>query len=536
VSLELRRIGSAVHFVPGVLFLVLSFQSLAKQQPIWKSIYDPTYAYLLGSAALIGGEPSNLYQHPGFSTQFIFAALLFVVHLLRSPLNNFSSSVVTNSEFYLNSLSAILAFLGALALIRLSKQLVLSVGTVGSFIFFLVFFYFRSTYLPWSVLAMPEATSLISCLFLLGELLRYQNHKDTTDISKRDILMISVLISTALMSKISCLPFLIPFLILLPKRIYIKTLLSTIFFSTIYAIPFVNQFKAIREWFVAIAVSTNRYDVQTSDKATQAKINFENMLNSIFGTNWQIFLLCVVFILLLSATVFKPFSQSTKNLLVASTTSLVLFILMGYKQSQGRDFGLIGVTIGILFSSFFAHKYFRRVYAQKILLLLASLSLFLMAPQLASDIGEVRSSLINAGRTNEDFSRLLEKLNSEPTLLTYGVPIPPEALSFGNQWSNNNFSKEVSSLNSNFLYFNIWNQITYRYNQAGETEGYDCETLTQNSLLTPTRILLSTFYTNELVRENSFNLFGSMQVNFTSVSSSDEGYNVFTVDQIICLK
>jgi hypothetical protein len=527
---------SVAHFLPGFFFLVLSFQSLIKQQPIWQSYYDPAYAYLLGSASLLQGESSNLYQHPGFSTQILFAIYFFIAHLIRSPFENLSMDIVSNSEFYLNSLSALLAIICSLSLVYLSKQLLQSVGVAGTFLFFVVFFSFRSTFLPWSVLAMPESTSLISCVLLLSEFLRHNNQDSKAPFSKLDIWKLSFLISTALMSKISCLPFLLPFLFLLPKKTRVRTFFSTLLVSFAYTFPFIAEYKAITRWFLSIAISTNRYDVQTSDKLAQAKANYSSIFNALFGNYWIVLLIALLLVSLLSTTILQPKTKSLRSLVICSFVSVMLFLLMGYKQAQLKDFGLIGVSIGILVSSFFAHSYFRKGSVQKVIILVSFLSLIAMVPTVLKDFGNIQNQLHRIDRTNEDFESMQRILKSKPTILTYGVPNPPEALAFGNEWSSFAFSNEISAMYPNFLYFNIWNQITYKYNNEGGTEGYDCKTLMQNKSLIPQYILLSAFETNRLVKGSSFDLYGSMQIMFSNVTKSDEGYSVFTINKIMCFK
>jgi hypothetical protein len=159
-----------------------------------------------------------------------------------------------------------------------------------------------------------------------------------------------------------------------------------------------------------------------------------------------------------------------------------------------------------------------------------------MFPTVLKDFGNIQNQLHRIDRTNEDFESLQRILKSKPTILTYGVPNPPEALAFGNEWSSFAFSNKISAMYPNFLYFNIWNQVTYKYNNEGGTEGYDCKTLMQNESLIPQYILLSTFETNRLVKGSSFDLYGSMQISFSNVTKSNEGYSVFTINKIMCLK
>lgn len=267
IPIKNRQLNPAkyVLFVLPVVYILLSFYCYCQSKSFFTTYPDSIYIYLINGANIASGNFSiGHYDNPGTTAHLIAAVIIYITHLFSGS-GPLLENVLSEPEFYLMICMVVMTLALAFCTLASGFLILKNTGKLSLAILFQlipVSSYFGIHYLL-LVRIVPETLILALVTYysaFLFVLCYNKNDHQQSESSRKHILFFSLVTSFLIVSKITCLPFLVIPIILL-KKYFDKSLfvLLTLLFSAIFMIPIWPHLSTMFHWFQKLATHSGQY-------------------------------------------------------------------------------------------------------------------------------------------------------------------------------------------------------------------------------------------------------------------------------------
>lgn len=475
-SREIRLLGLlAVLMVP--LLQAFHFGSrILDWLPVWSWYADPGYQYLLNGAVIVNGGVPGHTDHPGTSTQWLIGLIEQITFWVSGSESSIFVDLVYSPEKYAQVVSWVFLglYIGALLFlgirmwrefgtaVAITTQLMLvwSVSLLGSGVFKLV----------------PETVVLLAFLTLVA-LLVSRLKRPRGDTSTWLIIAIGVVSAIGITSKVIFLPALLLPIILLKIKDLVIAFVVFLGATMLIMIPTIPRMNQMWDWYSGVLLNSGRHGGEVERSV------LENLLNASEGITGIVRWWSLVFIsfLILSIVLYVvPTFRKKIGPGVLSLGALILtsfgIVAMGYKQSETRDFVLLGVTVAML-AGILLWLYKEIVPSREGLILstvVVAVSAFFAAHGIVGStygyplITERSAERVDSGRQINELAKRGVVAQSYDSWTEAG------ALSFAEDWTNGEFAQAIAERFPDTYEYSIWDQRIYTWNSGNGRDALDC--------------------------------------------------------------
>lgn len=449
--------------------------------PVWSWYADPGYQYLLNGAVIVKGGVPGHTDHPGTSTQWLIGLIEQITYWISGTESSIFVDLVYNPEEYAKVVSwvllalyiAVLMFLGIRMWrefgnsVAILTQLMLlwSISLLGSGVFKLV----------------PETLVLLAFIALIALLTgNLKNPRKATGIWV--VIAVGMVCAVGVTSKIIFLPALVLPVILLRVRDLFISIAAFLVSTVLIMIPTYPRLDQMWTWYSGVLLNSGRHGGQVELSTV------DNLLNAFDGITgivrwWNLIALLLIGLSL--ALYVVPNLRKRIGAGILSLTSIVLnslaIIAMGYKQSETRDFLLLGVSVAV--GAGILLWLYRTVLPRRIGLIITGVSI-LAATFLASHglVGSTYGYPLTTERSAERVAsaKLMNALAERGILAqSYDSWTESGALSFGEYWTNGEFAQAIAERFPDTYEYSIWDQRVYSWNAGKGRLALSCSEIVE---------------------------------------------------------
>ena len=473
---EIRFLGLlAVLLVP--LIQAFHFGSrILDWLPVWSWYADPGYQYLLNGAVIVNGGVPGHTDHPGTSTQWLIGLIEQVTFWVSGSESSIFVDLVYSPEKYAQVVSWVFLalYIGVLFVlgirmwrefgtaVAITTQLMLlwSVSLLGSGVFKLV----------------PETVVLLA-FFTLVVLLISRLKRPRGDTNTWLVVSIGAVSAIGITSKVIFLPALLLPIILLKFRDSVIAFAVFLGATMLIMIPTLPRINQMWDWYSGVLLNSGRHGGEVE------RSSLENLLNAAEGITGIVRWWNLVFIsfLILSIVLYVvPTFRKKIGSGALSPGALILtsfgIIAMGYKQSETRDFVLLGVTVAILAGILL--WLYKEIVPSREALIVSTVVVFVSAFFAAHGIvGSTYGYPLITERSVErvDSGTQINELATLGVVAqSYDSWTEAGALSFAEDWTNGEFAQAIAERFPDTYEYSIWDQRIYTWNSGNGREALDC--------------------------------------------------------------
>jgi hypothetical protein len=444
--------------------------------PVWSWYADPGYQYLLNGAVIVNGGVPGHTDHPGTSTQWLIGLIEQVTFWVSGSESSIFVDLVYSPEKYAQVVSWVFLalYIGALfflgirmwrefgTAVAITTQLMLlwSVSLLGSGVFKLV----------------PETVVLLAFLTLVA-LLVSRLKRPRGDSSTWLIISIGVVSAAGITSKVIFLPALLLPIILLKFRDLVIAFAVFLGATMIIMFPTLPRINQMWDWYSGVLLNSGRHGGEVERSA------LENLLNASEGITgivrwWNLVFISFLFlsiVLYVVPTFRKKIGPGALSLGALILTSFGI-IAMGYKQSETRDFVLLGVTVAMLAGILL--WLYKEVVPSREVLIVSTVVVFVSAFFAAHGIvGSTYGYPLITVRSAErvDSGKQINELATRGVVAqSYDSWTEAGALSFAEDWTNGEFAQAIAERFPDTFEYSIWDQRIYTWNSGNGREALGC--------------------------------------------------------------
>lgn len=461
----------------GPLVQAVHFGSrLVDWLPVWSWYADPGYQYLLNGAVIVNGGVPGHTDHPGTSTQSVIGLIEQLTFWISGSSDSIFVDLVEDPEKYAQVVSWVFLTLYIAALIFLGVRMRRAFGTPVAVLSQLMLLW-AITLLGSGVFKLvPETLVLLAFIVLVSLLI--PNLKDPRNTTHLWIaITVGVVSAVGVTSKVIFIPAILLPIILLPWRKLLIALAAFFVATLVIMIPTFSRIDRMWSWYSGVLLGSGRHGGEVEQSTV------DNLLSASEGITGLVRWWTLSFLLLLSLSIILyavPKVRMQIGIRILSEVALVAtsagVIAMGYKQSETRDFLLLGVTTAILAGVLL--WLYRMVLPVRLGLVVTGLALIASAYLAAH--GLVGSTYFYPLITERSMERVAsgEKLNELATrgilAQSYDSWTLPGSLSFAEDWTNDEFSQAIADRYPDTYEYSIWDQRIYSWNAGTGRQALSC--------------------------------------------------------------
>lgn len=467
---SIRPWGVAAIAAAPIFWAVAGITTTALRAPLWQTLADPVYVYLLGGVEIVQGQQSFANQHPGTPLFWLYGLLSVVTHLTTGGGASLAQDVVARPETYLTVVDVTLVLGQSAGLFILGWGMWRRFG-LGAALVAQAFGMTARELLDSP--ASPVPLQLAVMLALVGVVASALDGRRSL-ISGRRAAAIGVLVAIGLTAKLTFFPVLVLPLLLYRRRDLLRIYLWFAGFSFVTVLLTVRgELLDTLVWWRNLLLTSGR---TPGDTATRSLLSGLLDLPSIAWT-WTP--LVAIALLAIGGCVFMRWRRAIQPdwLPWRGFTALGLVVMLSYlstvKTYRPWDLvlvpvalsGIVAIAWAWLFPSITRSRATRWLSAIPVLALV--LSLIGAFANISSDVNRTR-----AGKDYLDLVAYMENriANGEMVMSSYGVFNQATSLYFGQWLSQRSLAPEIVARYPGYLEYKLENAHIYYFTEAGEVE------------------------------------------------------------------
>lgn len=326
-----------------VCFILFSLLLRKTEGPVYNSLADPSYAYLINSLSLAQMEGYHIghVDHPGTPLQILGAKTIKILYTFSHEKDNMAEDVLYRPEYYINAIDYTLILLNAMGLYIMGLIIFSVKKNIFTSLFFQTVPFVSMKLLEVFSQVKTENYAFFLIVILISLMIKYVY--DPPDNINPFIFLAGVLCGLILATKISFICIMIIPLILFPgikKKMFFLAVVSGSFIA--FVLPAISNINYFISWVGKLIVYTDRYG-----KGNDSVINTDSYLNNIAKiiNNERFFAVVYLLILIILVISFitKKRNESIRNetpnemkFLAALFTAMTVHVLLVAKHFSNR--------------------------------------------------------------------------------------------------------------------------------------------------------------------------------------------------------
>jgi hypothetical protein len=418
---------------------------------------DPDYNYLLNALNIAEFKGPAYTDHPGTTIQLFGAIVLRVAQIFHNLFHNrehIRVLVISNPEFYLHLLQAIIAVMTALTLF--GSALILFHSTKNywaSVIYQLTPLLFVPFFMQYSDRFSPEPFLMIAGLWL-GCLLLFQVFSTTPLSENRYSLFAGLIVAFGIVSKITFIPLgLIPLGLMRSKKGILRYGFTVIGAFLIFTLPIGGRYPQFLKWVLELSTHQAVY------RSIQGWGDFLNFIKqnqtyfTLFFSTWVLAIGCFL----------RARSEKANRLLLAVAVGITFQLLMVFKHIEAH-YLIAAMPLTGVFTFLMCIKV-KKLKSGFVKGLGIGFIFSLVIVPLRMDILYFKYFYENPSTILAEFdkvSELVKKEYSHCAVVTYDSYSPEYALLLGNGNAGARHNNPLSDIYPNRYYYNaLTNKYVY---------------------------------------------------------------------------
>lgn len=523
----LKLVGKFVLISSPVAIFALSWSDLRKFPNLF--FYDPSYAYLYNGVVITQGGVPGHTDHPGTSLQWISGITSQIFHASRDTGISLVQDVVANSDNFIRVNGLLLSAIFSLSVGVLGFRILKQLGAIECLIATVVFWTGFRLWYPQLYILAPESLVISSSILVVALVIPnlFKTHIQTSD---RTLILIGILLSIGLTSKIIALPILVMFPFLLRPRQLLLIAVALVSTTMLILIPVYSRAGLMLGWFFGVSTKPSRWGQQTSEQLS-IRHNFQDALAKLFSVAPQL-ITCFVGALILAIGIFALRKKNSARItelenwrpFIGILLSILTTLAMGFKQSVERDFVVLAVLVPVFVLLVF-QKFKPLIMnpqspnSSRLLTAMVVISLFGSS---IITLRAVRETSLDLGAIEKSYEEVMtEVTNLEKSnwiASTYSSPGFSNAALFGAYWANNAFSKELIKTFPRHMELNFWDKTIRGWDRNASMASLDCSEINKRAQTSGLYILIPQNYLNDYWPNHS----GSLRLNGQSLEIETE--------------
>lgn len=463
----------ALLAVPILIQGLLVAQRLINWLPVWAWYPDPGYQYLFAGGSLVTGGSSDLIYHPGTSLQWLIGLSQVMTHVLVGH-SDLMLDIAARPELYAQSTGIVLGVLYVSAVAFAGWRMLKYWGFWPALLFQILLLWGLPILAAGRFVLWPESLILTAAIFVLA-LLAPQLRGLDPDKERAQAVVLALACSIGLTAKITFAPFLMIAVVLIRWRYLAWFLIPFVCATALTLIPVYSRFESMQTWFLQISTNPGRHGQAGSWDPVGNFVNSMVMTNAV--VRWFIPVSLAVVILAL-ATLILPVRAHLRILVptLALVVAASLVVASGLKDSETRDFILAIPLVAALASLTFlrllnaTRNPLRRIMSLTVI----AVGVFLAAHGVVQEQNFHSGTQLNVDGTVRN-AELVDGLDGEARWASgYNAWTFDSSRIFGLIWSAGSFNREVRSINSEALHFDLFNREILHVNESNELLPLTC--------------------------------------------------------------
>lgn len=495
----LKLVGKFVFISSPAAIFALSWSDLRRFPNLF--FYDPSYAYLYNGVVITQGGVPGHTDHPGTSLQWISGITSQIFHSLRDTGISLVQDVVANSDDFIRVNGLLLSAIFSLSVGVFGFRILKQLGAIECLIATVVFWAGFRLWYPQLYILAPESLVISSSILVIALVIPnlFKTHIQTSD---RTLILIGILLSIGLTSKIIALPILVMFPFLLRPRQLLLIAVALVSTTMLILIPVYSRAGLMLGWFFGVSTKPSRWGQQTSEQLS-IRLNFQDALAKLFSVAPQL-IACFVGALILVIGIFALRKKNSARItepenwrpFIGILLSILTAFAMGFKQSVERDFVVLAVLVPVFVLLVF--QKFKPVImnpqspsSSRLLTAIVVIALFGSS---IFTLRAVRETSLNLGAIEKSYEEVMTEVanleNSNWVISAYGSPSSGNASLFGSYWANNAFRAELVRTFPRYMELNIWEKSIRGWNREQSLIKLDCQEINERIRLSRMFILI----------------------------------------------
>jgi hypothetical protein len=475
--MEQRRATLILLLIPAGLFLLSLILHNARGPYYLGYNTDPSYVYLFNSlnVALLKG-PLH-FDHPGTPVQIIGAIILLIkwsLSFITGNLLGFTDSVLLYPESYLRVINIVLnilisigAFYAAYKLLLTTNSLLTSLIVQISLLSYLIIFAVQTDVSPEPLLVFLTLLLMIPIISLVFSSLSC-NEAGELNIAK----IVGIIVGFGLAAKVTYFPFIILLWLFNNKKSRLVFLICCLLSFILFTAPIFLQLPRLLKWLLSLAIYSGAYGSGNPGLPSAAQL-FNTFILLIRGEPF-IFIILLYYILIVS---FMHYCTIRVNNMVKVQATKILWIsifiiiiqIMAAVKSPGLRStyiipcivftALTNAIIAFIFIKTGQWKLFHIIFA------IIGVTLAIAGP--IYNIFQIKKWVGTKTKYQQEALQLdmIQKTMHDCTVIAcFNSSIPQFALSFGNQFVNDQYGEKLAQLYPHAPFFyNFSNNEFYSF-------------------------------------------------------------------------
>ena len=449
--------------------------------PVWSWYADPGYQYLLNGAVIVKGGVPGHTDHPGTSTQWLIGFIEQITYWINGTESSIFADLVYSPEKYAQVISWVLLALYIAGLMFLGIRMWREFGTSVAILTQLVLLWSISLLGSGVFKLVPETLVLIAFIVLLALLMgNLRNPRKPTGTWL--LLTVGIDCAVGITSKVIFLPALVLPVILFKLKDLLVSLVAFLIATILIMIPTYPRLDQMWNWYSGVLLNSGRHGGQVE------RSTVDNLMNAFEGITGVVRWWDLIALLLLGLSIalcIIPKLRRSIGAGILSLTSIALttvaIIAMGYKQSETRDFLLLGVSVAV--GAGILLWLYRIIISRRLGFIVSGIAI--LAGTFLALHGLVGSTYGYPLITERSAERVasakqMNELADRGILAqSYDSWTESGALSFGEYWTNGEFAEAIAERFPDTYEYSIWDQRIYSWNGGKGRQALSCSEIVE---------------------------------------------------------
>ena len=254
------------------LLIIIGLVFMGQMLPIYAGVYgagawsfdqDPAYVYLFSGLTILGGHSPTHIDHPGTPLQVLTAIIIYVRWVLfwiaGKESDGVISSVLSEPELYIESVSWVLLALNGWATFYLGRQIYKSTSNTSYALFC------QSAPLAFAVVAPrivylePEALLIFTSYCLLGVLAPFLFGLNDNNKSDKVSLPVGILCGFGVAVKLTFVPLLGLIFLLNGRKSQIRALQYAVVTWLVCILPIIGNMRGLLDWSLSLILHSGKH-------------------------------------------------------------------------------------------------------------------------------------------------------------------------------------------------------------------------------------------------------------------------------------